>query len=101
MGALSQNEIDMARVYPTWKNLDAVKAFEEQLVQFLHEELPAAEEPARIAAFTLCHEFRDEIWPHAALPDRWDLVLADRAGQLDRTIAELNAEFAVSFAASQ
>ncbi len=95
MGAVSANELAGHAMRPTWAALDPVKAHREALIRFLHEELPAdtQENLAGInAAMVLAAEFRD-IWPHR-VPSNWELVLADRAGNLAEKIRELNEAFA-------
>lgn len=92
---LSADEIAGAAMHPTWLALDPVRARDESLARFLREELPpdARFDPAGMTrAIALTREF-NEIWPHH-VPTCWELVLADRAGQLTETIAQLNAAYA-------
>jgi hypothetical protein len=95
MTTLSPEELDGQRMHPIWMELEPVQARDKALLQFLHEELPPGfqfDAPTLTRAFTLCAEFNDEIWPHR-VPTRWELVLADRAGHLPQTVAEINAAY--------
>jgi hypothetical protein len=95
MTNLSPDELAGFAMRPTWVSLHAVKAHEDAMVKFLKEELPAG---ARFdvagvnTALALAIEFHT-IWPHY-IPTIWELVLADRAGELDKKITELNDAFA-------
>lgn len=96
MGALSPDEVAGQRMYPTWAALPPVRARDAALRRFLHEELPPGTRfdlAGFNAAFALCAEFNDDIWPHY-VPTCWELVLADRAGHLDSTIKEICEQFA-------
>lgn len=91
MGAMSADEQARLDMFPTWLALDVVRERDRQLMKFLHEELPGQPNP-RVAAFTLTNEFNEDLWSHP-IPEVWELVEADRAGQLTIRITELNRAF--------
>jgi hypothetical protein len=96
MAELSPIERAAERVNPVWLGLDAVRARDEALVQFLWEEVPVDAGDGLDALnlrMRLAAEFRDEIWPHR-VPERVELTLAEMEGRLNEKVVELNAEFA-------
>lgn len=93
---LTPDEQAGVAMHPVWCALVPVREFTESQTRFILQELPADvvwSAAGLTAANELAREFRDEIWPHR-IPDRWELVLADRAGRLTETIAGLNAAYA-------
>jgi hypothetical protein len=97
MGAVSADEEAGIAMRPTWHSLLPVAARDAALTRFLREELPPGvgfTAAGMTAAFGLCAEFNEHIWGHY-VPTIWELILADRAGQLDQKIAQLNEDFAL------
>jgi hypothetical protein len=104
VGTVSPVELEGWAVYPRWKKLDAVVAWEQGLSDHLRANLGGwkYDQAGMCEGGRLTQEF-NAAWPHR-IPLNWELVLANREGKLEETIAQLNSEFQCSIgvvAASQ
>lgn len=94
MGTLSPDEIAMLAMDERYQALDAVAARDQALFALLIAEHPDATGPAGMTAMMQTAIRFNARWAHE-LPKQWEMLQADRAGDLSEFTAEANRAFRI------
>ena len=92
MSALTKDEREFMEMMPFWFGLDAVRARDEQLTEFIRCRLPK-DAKFNAAGMTEALRIARQFTCPYRVPSCKELVEADRIGRLGEKISELNREF--------